>query len=126
MTDAGFFKGTSADQDSRFSDKNKKLMKTMKFADNLEKKIDMKKIQLEVMKPFITQKLNNLMPIEDEVIIEYVFSQLEQTQVKHIKIKLFALKFNYFFFEFKVSGRKVNANDVDWIFGKNKSKRFYG
>ena len=81
MTDAGFFKGTSADQDSRFSDKNKKLMKTMKFADNLEKKIDMKKVQLEVMKPFITQKLNNLMPIEDEVIIEYVFSQLEQTQV---------------------------------------------
>jgi hypothetical protein len=39
MTDAGFFKGTSADQDSRFSDKNKKLMKTMKFADNLEKKV---------------------------------------------------------------------------------------
>jgi len=32
-------KGTSADQDSRFSDKNKKLMKTMKFADNLEKKV---------------------------------------------------------------------------------------
>ena len=39
MTDAGFFKGTSADQDSRFSDKNKKLMKTMKFAENLEKKV---------------------------------------------------------------------------------------
>ena len=72
----------------------------MKFADNLEKKvyfwvvmllkvvqfltavkIDMKKIQLEIMKPFITGKLNALMPIEDEVIIEYVFSQLEQSQV---------------------------------------------
>lgn len=39
MTDAGFFKGTSADQDSRFSDKNKKLMKTLKFADNLDKKV---------------------------------------------------------------------------------------
>ena len=41
----------------------------------------MKKIQLEIMKPFITGKLNALMPIEDEVIIEYVFSQLEQSQV---------------------------------------------
>jgi serine/arginine repetitive matrix protein 1 len=40
MTDAGFFKGTSADQDSRFSDKNKKLMKTMKFADNIDKKVN--------------------------------------------------------------------------------------
>ena len=39
MTDAGFFKGTSADQDSRFSDKNKKLMKTLQFADNLDKKV---------------------------------------------------------------------------------------
>ena len=58
MTDAGFFKvilsnnnkirnktflfelkGTSADQDSRFSDKNKKLMKSMKFADNIDKKV---------------------------------------------------------------------------------------
>ncbi len=78
-------------------------MKTMKFADNLEKKvflfecntifnnfffqnlslkkIDMKKIQLEIMKPFITGKLNAMMPVEDEVIIEYVFSQLEQSQV---------------------------------------------
>ena len=44
-------------------------------------KIDMKKIQLEIMKPFITNKLNSLMPVEDEVIIEYVFSQLEQSQV---------------------------------------------
>ncbi len=42
----------------------------------------MKKVQLEIMKPFITNKLNELMkPVEDEVIIEYVFSQLEQSQV---------------------------------------------
>lgn len=44
-------------------------------------KIDMKKVQLEIMKPFITSKLNALMPVEDEVIIEYVFSQLEESQV---------------------------------------------
>jgi len=44
----------------------------------------MKKVDLEVMKPFITSKLNSLMPIEDEVIIEYVFSQLEQSQVTTI------------------------------------------
>ena len=49
----------------------------------------MKKISLEIMKPFITGKLNAMMPSEDEVIIEYVFSQLEQSQVK-----IFILKFN--------------------------------
>ena len=42
----------------------------------------MKKIDLEIMKPFITSKLNAIMPIEDDVIIEYVFSQLEQSQVQ--------------------------------------------
>lgn len=41
----------------------------------------MKKINLDLMKPYITNKLNELMkPVEDEVIIEYVFSQLEQSQ----------------------------------------------
>lgn len=80
MTDAGFFKGTSADQDSRFSDKNKKLMKTMKFAENIDKKIDMKKIRLELMRPHITSLLNALIPVEDDVMVEYVFSQLEEKQ----------------------------------------------
>lgn len=42
----------------------------------------MKKIDLEIMKPFITSKLNAIMPIEDDVIIEYVFSQLEESQVE--------------------------------------------
>jgi len=31
--------GTSSDQDNRFSDKNKRLMKTMKFADAIAKKV---------------------------------------------------------------------------------------
>ena len=32
-------KGTSAEQDNRFSDKEKKLMKQMRFADSLSKKV---------------------------------------------------------------------------------------
>ena len=35
----GFFKGTSADQDRRFSDKELKLLKTMKFPPEFEKKV---------------------------------------------------------------------------------------
>eukprot|EP00054_Salpingoeca_dolichothecata_P012770 m.70854 g.70854 ORF g.70854 m.70854 type:complete len:71 (-) comp20114_c0_seq1:37-249(-) len=38
MADAGFFRGTSTDQDSRFSNKEKKLLKTMKFDPVLLKK----------------------------------------------------------------------------------------
>lgn len=39
MTDAGFFRGTSAEQDNRFSDKHKKLLKQMKFSDSLSLKV---------------------------------------------------------------------------------------
>lgn len=39
MADAGFFKGTSTDQDRRFSDKETKLLKTMKFPASFDKKV---------------------------------------------------------------------------------------
>jgi hypothetical protein len=39
MFSTGFFKGTSADQDRRFSDKELKLLKSMKFPPEFEKKV---------------------------------------------------------------------------------------
>jgi len=36
----GFFKGTSADQDRRFSDKELKLLKTLKFPSQFDTKVD--------------------------------------------------------------------------------------
>jgi serine/arginine repetitive matrix protein 1 len=77
MADAGFFKGTSAEQDSRFANKQKKLLKQMKFPDNIDVKIDMLKINLDVIKPWITKRLQELLGIEDDVVIEFVFNQLE-------------------------------------------------
>ncbi|UJR15708.1 hypothetical protein I4U23_002643 [Adineta vaga] len=77
MADAGFFKGTSADQDSRFANKQKKLLKQMKFPDNIDVKVDMLKVNLDVIKPWITMRLQELLGIEDDVVIEFVFNQLE-------------------------------------------------
>ena len=44
MTDAGYYRGTTADQDTRFGDKTKKLMKTLKFSDQLNEPVDMRKV----------------------------------------------------------------------------------
>ncbi|OWA50970.1 putative Serine/arginine repetitive matrix protein 1 [Hypsibius exemplaris] len=90
MTDAGFFRGTNSEQDTRFSDKHKKLMKTMKFADVLSEKVDMKKVKLDTIKPWIATKITELLAHEDEVVVEYVFSQLEATVVdpKDMQINL--------------------------------------
>jgi serine/arginine repetitive matrix protein 1 len=35
----GFFKGTSAEQDRRFSDKETKLLKSMKFPSEFDRKV---------------------------------------------------------------------------------------
>jgi len=77
MTDAGFFRGTSADQDNRFSDKEKKLLKQMKFDESLATKIDIKKIKLDVLKPWITERIAQILGMEDDVLVEFIFNQLD-------------------------------------------------
>uniref|UniRef100_A0A3Q3W3H8 PWI domain-containing protein n=1 Tax=Mola mola TaxID=94237 RepID=A0A3Q3W3H8_MOLML len=76
--DAGFFRGTSAEQDNRFSNKQKKLLKQLKFAECLDKKVDMTKVNLEVIKPWITQRVTEILGFEDDVVIEFIFNQLEE------------------------------------------------
>ena len=39
--------------------------------------VDMRKVELAVMKPWIAQKINALLGFEDEVVIEYVTNLLE-------------------------------------------------
>lgn len=75
-----FFQGTTADQDNRFSDKKKKLMKSMKFNDGLEKKVDMSKVNVDTVKPWIAQRVTELLGIEDDVLVEFVYNQLEPRQ----------------------------------------------
>ncbi|VDN51245.1 unnamed protein product [Dracunculus medinensis] len=77
MADAGFYRGTSSEQDSRFTDKERKLLKQMRFEGSLDQKICMDRVNLDVVKPWITAKLNAILGMEDDVLIEYVFSQLE-------------------------------------------------
>ncbi|KAL3997875.1 PWI domain family protein [Acanthocheilonema viteae] len=78
MADAGFYRGTSSEQDSRFTDKERKLLKQMRFEEALDEKICMDRVNLDVLKPWITAKLNDILGLEDDVVIEYVFSQLEE------------------------------------------------
>jgi len=83
MTDAGYFRGTNIEQDKRFSDKDRKLMKQMKFSENLNHKIDMKKIELNVLKPWITKRITEMLGIDDDVVTEFIFNQLEESVSSH-------------------------------------------
>ncbi|KAI0034658.1 PWI domain-containing protein [Vararia minispora EC-137] len=74
---SGFFKGTSADQDRRFSDKELKLLKTIKFPPEFDKKVDMRKVNLEVLRPWVAKKVVELLGMEDELVVEYAMGLLE-------------------------------------------------
>ncbi|PLW55667.1 hypothetical protein PCANC_04568 [Puccinia coronata f. sp. avenae] len=77
MGDAGFFKGTSSEQDTRFKDKEKSLLKSINFPKELDQKVNMRKVELSVMKPWISDKIIELLGFEDEVVVEYVHGLLD-------------------------------------------------
>lgn len=70
--------GTSLTQDTRFCDKEKKLLKELKFSDTLQKKVDMTKVKVDILRPWISAKLTQMMKLEDDVVENYVINQLEQ------------------------------------------------
>eukprot|EP00808_Paulinella_micropora_P006832 g75369.t1 len=78
---AGFYRGTTHDQDNRFGDKNKKLKSQLKFPPEYAVQVDIKKVQLDVLKPWITQRVTELLGIEDEVVVSMVFNLLEVDKV---------------------------------------------
>ncbi|KAG8830581.1 hypothetical protein FRC17_004685 [Serendipita sp. 399] len=78
MGDSNFFKGTSTDQDRRFADKESKLLKTLKFPPEFDNKVDMRKIKLEVLKPWINTRFTELNGIEDEIVASMIIGLLEE------------------------------------------------
>lgn len=50
----------------------------MKFGDALSKRVDMSKVKLDVLRPWISQKITDILNIEDDVVVEFVYNQLEE------------------------------------------------
>jgi len=53
----------------------------MKFESVLDTKVDLNKVNIDVIKPWITHKLNDILGMEDDVVVEYVFTQLEEIKL---------------------------------------------
>ncbi|XP_028775678.1 serine/arginine repetitive matrix protein 1 isoform X4 [Neltuma alba] len=86
----GFFRGTSADQDTRFSNKQAKLLKSQKFAPELDHLVDMTKVNMDVIKPWITIRVTELLGFEDEVLINFIHGLLDAKEVngKEVQIQI--------------------------------------
>ncbi|PSS09412.1 Serine/arginine repetitive matrix protein [Actinidia chinensis var. chinensis] len=86
----GFFRGTSADQDTRFSNKQAKLLKSQKFAPELDHLVDMTKVKMDVMRPWIANRVTEFLGFEDEVLINFIYGLLDGKVVngKEVQISL--------------------------------------
>jgi serine/arginine repetitive matrix protein 1 len=71
-------KGTSTEQDPRFGDKEQKLLKTMQFPASFSKKVDFSKVNLAVLRPWIEQRIEELLGFEDEVVVDFCWGMLEE------------------------------------------------
>mgnify|MGYP001072077662 CR=1 FL=1 len=73
------------DQDARFADKEKKLLRSMKFPPEYSQKVDPTKVNWEVMKPWIAKRVTELLGgLEDEVLIAYIYEQVEGKKVSQL------------------------------------------
>lgn len=44
----------------------------------------MSKVKLDVLRPWISKKITDFLNIEDDVVVEFVYNQLEEEKVKKI------------------------------------------
>lgn len=53
----------------------------------------MTKVNLEVIKPWITKRVNDILGFEDDVVIEFIFNQLEEKVMSSFCIFFFVCLF---------------------------------
>lgn len=85
------YKGVSAAQDSRFTNKQTVLLRKLKFPPHFDVKVDMRKVELPVMKPWIARRITKLLGFEDDVVLEYASGMLEEDRFpdpKKVQIQL--------------------------------------
>ncbi|KAJ1908974.1 hypothetical protein IWQ60_011420, partial [Tieghemiomyces parasiticus] len=71
------FRGTTAEQDPRFSNKQQTLRKSINFPADFSQKVNTKKVNMTVIKPWIAQRITDLLGFDDEVVLEYIYGMLE-------------------------------------------------
>ncbi|KAM0564082.1 hypothetical protein ACHAPJ_000291 [Fusarium lateritium] len=62
-----------------------RLMKSTKFPPEFSQKVDMQKVNLQVMKKWIASKISDILGSEDDVVIELVFNLIEGPRYPDIK-----------------------------------------
>lgn len=68
----------------------------------------MTKVNLEVIKPWITKRVNDILGFEDDVVIEFIFNQLEEKVMSYFLIFVVCFFF-WFVFGFSQTCQNFEA-----------------
>lgn len=90
------FRGAALDQAPGYKDADKKLIKSMakegRFPKHFSEKVDIKKVSMDVMKPWISKRVTELLGCEDEMVVEYCNSLLTngggKLDPKHMQVQM--------------------------------------
>ncbi|KAK0545760.1 hypothetical protein OC845_004943 [Tilletia horrida] len=63
--------------DSRWTDKESKQLHQLEFPGHFKKSVDLSRVQMQVIRPWITARVTELLGIDDDVVCDYAFSLLE-------------------------------------------------
>ena len=74
------YRGLSAEQDSRFKDKESDLLQRTKFPSVFAKPVDTSKVSMQVMRPWVSARIEELLGFEDDVVVELIMGTLETEQ----------------------------------------------
>mmetsp|Transcript_90206 Transcript_90206/g.160670 ORF Transcript_90206/g.160670 Transcript_90206/m.160670 type:complete len:238 (-) Transcript_90206:79-792(-) len=88
---SGFFRGTNTDQVKHVNAEQKlikQLTKDKKFPEHYSKKVDMSKVSMDVMKPWITKRITELLGFEDDIVVDFCVAQLHEPGEKGMDPKL--------------------------------------
>ena len=84
LMSGGQFRGTSAEQDSQFSNKEERQLKALnkEFPLEIRKKVDPSKVQWESIKPWIAKRTTELLGgLEDDILINFIIDMVEDKKV---------------------------------------------
>ena len=88
MSLGSFYRGTTIEQDGRFKNKEKKLFDNINIPE-FDITIDIKKIEIKIIKDWIDRKIKSILGFEDEFCVNYTITLLEEnTEPKKIFIHL--------------------------------------
>ena len=79
-------RGTSYEQDARFADKTKVMIEKSTWPDKYDIKIDLSKVDLELVRVWVEKKVNTLMGVEDDITSGTIISHIEESLEKEEKL----------------------------------------